>query len=83
MKIYLLSPPSNPRFIRSARWESADRGGTAWYPLWLSYAAGVAEMEHEVRLADAQVWGWSLDEVIDDAKKFEPAWPLSIALFPA
>jgi len=73
MKIYLLSPPSTPRFIRSARWEAADRGGTTYYPLWLSYTTGVLEERYkEVRLVDAQVWGWSVDDVVNDVKKFNP-----------
>ena len=73
MMIYLLSPPSTPRFIRSARWEAADRGGTTYYPLWLSYTTGVLEERYkEVRLVDAQVWGWSVDDVVNDVKKFNP-----------
>ena len=72
MKIYFLSPPSTPRFIRSARWEAADKGGTAWYPIWLAYTAGVVSANHEVRLVDAQAWRWSPDDVIEDAQRFAP-----------
>lgn len=73
MRIYFLSTPSSPRFIRSARWEAADRGGTAYYPLWLSYATGVLEKRYKkVRLVDAQVWNWSVDDVVNDVKKFNP-----------
>lgn len=72
MKIYFLNPPCTPRFIRSARWEAADKGGTAYYPLWLAYAAGVVETKHKVRLVDARAWGWSVDDVIEDVERFAP-----------
>lgn len=72
MKIYFLNPPCTPRFIRSARWEAADKGGTVYYPLWLAYAAGMVETKHKVRLVDARVWGWNVDDVIEDVKRFVP-----------
>lgn len=80
MKIYLLHPPfmlngqEAPRFFRCTRWQGGrSRGGTYWYPIWLSYATGVVESNgHKVRLVDAPAWNWKLEDVINDAKKFSP-----------
>jgi len=74
MKIYLLNPPFLPNFVRSARWQGCvSRGGTLYYPIWLSYTAGVVEREgYSVRLVDAIAWKWDQKNVIQDAKKFKP-----------
>ena len=72
MKIYMLNPPYIPRFGRSMRWQDTGRAGALYYPIWLSYATAVAEQEHEVRLADAPAWNWSLEDVLKDVRKFEP-----------
>ncbi len=68
----MLNPPYLPHFGRGARWQDTGRGGTLYYPVWLSYAAGVVEQEHETRLVDAPAWNWNKDDVIDDIKKFKP-----------
>jgi len=75
MKIYLLNPPFVPNFVRCGRWQGvASRGGTLYYPIWLSYATGVLEKEFgkNVRLVDAPAWKWGIEQVIDDAKRFKP-----------
>jgi len=80
MKIYMLHPPfvlngqEIPKFFRCTRWQGGTtRGGTYWYPIWLSYATGVVESNgHKVRLVDAPAWNWKLKDVINDAKKFSP-----------
>ena len=80
MKIYMLHPPfmlngqEIPKFFRCTRWQGGTtRGGTYWYPIWLSYATGVVERTgHKVRLVDAPAWDWNLKEVVNDAKKFNP-----------
>lgn len=73
MKVYFLNAPFIPRFSRMARWEAIDRGGTVYYPYWLSYATGVIEERHnEVRLVDAHAWNWTLNDTINDVKKFNP-----------
>lgn len=73
MKIYLLNPPFVHRYSRNSRWAARCRGGALYYPIWLSYTAGLLEKEgHNVRLVDSPAWGWDLENVKEDAKKFQP-----------
>jgi radical SAM superfamily enzyme YgiQ (UPF0313 family) len=74
MRIYLINPPFKPNFVRCGRWQGvAARGGTLYYPIWLSYATGLLEKEgHTVRLVDAVAWKWNEEEVTNDAFQFRP-----------
>lgn len=73
MKIYLLNPPFFPGFCRGVRGVGeATRGGTLYYPICLSYAAGALEKSHEIRLIDAQARNWSIDDVLKDFISFKP-----------
>lgn len=72
MKIYLLNPPYYPHFGRGARWQDTGRGGTLYYPIWLSYATAVLEESHETKLVDAPAWNWSKEDVIKDIATFKP-----------
>lgn len=73
MRVYFLNPPYFPHFGREMRWQDVGRGGTLYYPIWLSYAAGLVESKgHDVRLVDAPAWGWGLDEVLRDISSFSP-----------
>ncbi|MPM46241.1 2-hydroxyethylphosphonate methyltransferase [bioreactor metagenome] len=74
MNVYLLNAPFKRNFVRCGRWQGvASRGGTLYYPIWLSYATGVLEKEgYNVRLVDAPAWKWDLEKVIKDAKAFKP-----------
>ena len=73
MKVYMLNPPFLPHFGREMRWQDTGRGGTLYYPIWLSYATGLLESEgHEIRMVDAPAWRWSKHNVIEDIKKFNP-----------
>ena len=73
MKVYMLNPPFIQGFSRSVRGGGeATRGGTLYYPIWLSYAAGVLEQSHEVRLIDAQARHWSIENVLHDVSRFNP-----------
>ncbi|RLF97823.1 MAG: B12-binding domain-containing radical SAM protein, partial [Thaumarchaeota archaeon] len=83
MKFYLLNPPYLPHFGRGARWQDSGRGGTLYYPIWLSYATAVVEQEHETRLVDAPAWNWSKEEVIEDVKKFKPNLIVLDSSFPS
>lgn len=72
-KVYLLNSPFVPNFNRQLRGEGmSTRGGTLYYPIWLSYAAGVLEKHHKVKLVDAVAKNWNMKEVLNDAKKFFP-----------
>ncbi len=73
MKIYMLNPPYLPRFGREMRWQDTGRGGTLYYPIWLSYATGLLEQKgHNVRLVDCPAWNWNINKVLEDLKKFSP-----------
>ena len=73
MRVYLLNPPYFPHFGREMRWQDTGRGGTLYYPIWLSYATGLLEYKgYKVRLVDAPAWRWSLSDVLADLKKFNP-----------
>jgi len=73
MKIYLLNPSFVPRYSRNSRWAARCRGGALYYPIWLSYTAGLLEKEgHNVRLIDSPAWNWNFENVKEDAKKFKP-----------
>ena len=83
MKVYLLNPPYFPHFGRGARWQDSGRGGTLYYPIWLSYATAVVEQEHETKLVDAPAWNWSEEDVIEDIKKFKPDLIVMDSSFPS
>ncbi len=73
MRIYMLNPPYFAHFGREMRWQDTGRGGTLYYPIWISYATGLLENNgHRVRLVDAPAWDWSIEKVIEDLRKFSP-----------
>ena len=73
MKVLFLNPPFLPRFSRSQRSPAVTKSGTLYYPLWLSYAAGVLEDENfEVKLLDAIAEDLSHSQTIKIAKNFLP-----------
>lgn len=83
MKIYFLNPPYFPHFGRGMRWQDTGRGGTLYYPIWLSYATAVAGQSHEVRLIDAPAQNWSRRDVVDDVKSFKPDLIVMDSSFPS
>ncbi|HZD44022.1 MAG TPA: cobalamin-dependent protein, partial [Methanomicrobiales archaeon] len=83
MKIYLLNPPFFPHFNRSPRWQDTGRGGTMYYPIWLSYAAAILSPDHDIRLADAPVWNWDLATTLEDIKRFGPDLVILDTSFPS
>jgi len=83
MRIYMLNPPYFPHFGRGMRWQDTGRGGTLYYPIWLSYATAVVEQEHETKLVDAPAWNWSREDVIEDIKKFKPDLVVMDSSFPS
>ena len=83
MRIYLLNPPYFPHFGRGARWQDTGRGGTLYYPIWLSYAAALLDREHEIKLVDAPAWNWDLKAVLTDIEKFQPELIVIDSSFPS
>jgi anaerobic magnesium-protoporphyrin IX monomethyl ester cyclase len=74
MKICLLNPPFIDNFVRCGRWQGvAARGGTLYYPIWLSYATGLLEKNgHKTKLVDAIACKWDRKKVEEDVNKFNP-----------
>lgn len=83
MKVYLLNPPYFPHFGRGARWQDTGRGGTLYYPIWLSYVTAVVEQEYESKLVDAPAWNWDLKTVIEDVEGFKPDLIVMDSSFPS
>ena len=73
MKILLLNPPFHKKFSRPQRSPAVTKSGTLYFPMWLSYAAGVLEKNnYEVDLIDAPADGYTLNEILLRAKKLQP-----------
>lgn len=83
MRIYLLNPPYFPHFGRGARWQDTGRGGTLYYPIWLSYAAALLEKGNQIRLVDAPAWDWDIDGIMEDIDKFKPDLVVIDTSFPS
>lgn len=75
MKILLLNPPFLPRYTRQSRSPCVSKGGTFYYPYFLSYACGALEsngFEGDVKLVDAVANDWSHEQTINFVKKLKP-----------
>lgn len=73
MRILLLNPPFLPKYSRNSRSPAVTKGGTIYYPIWLSYAAGVLKKDgFDVKLVDSPAQKSTLGDVVKIAKKFEP-----------
>ncbi len=69
----MLNPPFFPKYSRSSRSPAVTKGGTIYYPLWLSYATGVLEEAgHEVKLVDAPAVPLSEKNVLAIVRRFRP-----------
>jgi anaerobic magnesium-protoporphyrin IX monomethyl ester cyclase len=73
MNVVLLNPPFRAGFSRPSRSPGVARGGTLYYPIWLSSATGVLEAEgFSVRLLDAVAEKWTLEDVLARIRGFSP-----------
>lgn len=73
MKILLLNPPYLKKFSRPQRSPAVTKSGTLYFPMWLSYAAGVLEKDgHEIDLIDAPADNYEFDHVVERCKKLDP-----------
>lgn len=73
MKILLLNPPFLKKFSRPQRSPAVTKSGTLYFPMWLSYAAGVLmENGFDVDLVDAPADDYVLYDIIEKVKKYQP-----------
>lgn len=73
MRVLLLNPPYIPRFSRSQRSPAVTRSGTIYFPMWLSYSAGLLrERGHQVRLLDAPAKGYDVTRTVTEVREFVP-----------
>jgi len=87
MKTLLLNPPSFPNFDggASSRWPASREIASFWYPVWLTYPAGLIK---ESRLLDAPPHGVTPEQTIDIAKDYDfvtlytstPGWTNDVRL---
>jgi anaerobic magnesium-protoporphyrin IX monomethyl ester cyclase len=73
MKITLLNPPFLDKYSKSSRSPAVTKSGTIYFPIWLSYAAGVLDKEgHEIELIDAPAKCFTKEQTLNIIKKFAP-----------
>ncbi|MCX5712839.1 MAG: radical SAM protein [Candidatus Omnitrophica bacterium] len=73
MKVLVLNPPFKGRFSRTSRSPAVTKGGTLYYPFWLSYAVGVLDKEgFEVDFIDAPAERKNLEYVLDRVRSERP-----------
>ncbi len=73
MKIVLLNPPFKDKYSKSSRSPAVTKSGTIYFPLWLSYAAGVLDKKgYELRLIDAPAKCLTKEETLKIIVDFEP-----------
>lgn len=73
MKILLLNPPFLDKYSKSSRSPAVTKSGTIYFPLWLSYAAGVLDKKgYELKLIDAPAKCLSKDKTMSLIEEFKP-----------
>ena len=74
MKILLLNPPFLDKYSKSSRSPAVTKSGTIYFPLWLSYAAGVLDKAgHELKIIDAPAKCLTKEETLNRIIDFNPA----------
>lgn len=72
-KVLLLSPPFLDRFSKSSRSPAVTKSATVYYPLWLSYAAGVLDKRgYELKIVDAPAKRYKKQQTLDMIKEYNP-----------
>lgn len=73
IKILLLNPPFLKKYSKSSRSPAVTKSGTVYYPLWLSYAAGVLDRQgYELRIIDAPAKCLGRAETMEQILQFQP-----------
>lgn len=72
-KILFINPPFLKKFSRPQRSPAVTKSGTLYYPMWLAYAAALAEKEgYPINFIDAPADGFDLKDVIHRTRDFSP-----------
>ena len=73
MKILLLNPPFLNKYSKSSRSPAVTKSATIYFPLWLSYAAGVLDKKgYELKLIDGPARCISKEACLEEIKGFNP-----------
>ena len=73
MKIIMLNPPFLNKYSKSSRSPAVTKSGTIYFPLWLSYAAGVLDRAgHEIVIIDAPAKCLSKEDTLKKIIDFDP-----------
>lgn len=76
MKILVLNPPFKPKYgkySRASRSPAISKGGTVYFPIWLSYLVGILDSNgHNIKFIDAPAKQWSINDVLINIKGFSP-----------
>lgn len=73
MKVLFLNPPFKFKISRDSRWPEYTKSGTLYYPIWLSYSAGVLmNSDYDVMLLDACAKELNVSETLKEINAFNP-----------
>ena len=73
MHVTFLNPPFHPMFSRESRSPCVTKSSTLYWPMFLSYAAGVCEADgNEIQLIDSPAMELDLSQTLEGIKKFGP-----------
>jgi len=74
MKILFLNPPFKKNYSRESRSPAVAKSGTMYYPMWLCYAAGLAEKNgNEIDLIDSPASGLEGKLLYKRIRNFSPS----------
>lgn len=72
-KVLMLNPPFLDKYSKSSRSPAVTKSGTIYFPLWLSYAAGVLDKEgYVLKLIDAPARCINKEQTLEEIKEFLP-----------
>lgn len=86
MRTYLLNPriDKGERYIREGRcMQKAASWATAWPPISLGVLAQIARDYGDIRLIDGNVEEWTLQDLLDDIRAFNPDLIMFNTAFPS
>jgi anaerobic magnesium-protoporphyrin IX monomethyl ester cyclase len=71
MNVLLINPPFLPLFSREQRSPAVTKSGTFYYPMWLSYAAGLLKQNgHTVKVIDCPASGETQNDLQNIVSSF-------------